>query len=392
MDQGGKHLSLIVARRLWQLKRENENAAGQSHIYKEKENRIAFRCADDMIKGREHKKRDREMGGCGKATAPVPRAGGGNEMIYTVTFNPAIDYVVQLDSPLEIGGVNRASAEHCVLGGKGINVSGVLTELGCGNVALGFVAGETGAWLERGLAARGQRTDFIRLDSGMTRINVKIKGAEETELNGAGPQITPEAMEQLYRKLDALLPGDVLVLAGSIPACLPQDTYQQILTRLKGKGVRTAVDATGQLLMNVLPYRPFLIKPNHHELAELLGRELYGDQEIAGAARVLQQKGARTVLVSMAGEGALLLDEEGWVHRIGTPQGRVVNSVGAGDSMLAGFMAGYLDSGCYDHALRLGTACGSATAFCLGLAQRPQIEQMLTQLEKAACRTAKDAD
>lgn len=392
MDQGGRHLSLIVARRLWQLKRENENAAGQSHIYKEKENRIAFRCADDMIKGREHKKRDREMGGCGKATAPVPRAGGGNEMIYTVTFNPAIDYVVQLDSPLEIGGVNRASAEHCVLGGKGINVSGVLTELGCGNVALGFVAGETGAWLERGLAARGQQTDFIRLDSGMTRINVKIKGAEETELNGAGPQITPEAMEQLYQKLDTLLPGDVLVLAGSIPACLPQDTYQQILTRLKGKGVRTAVDATGQLLMNVLPYRPFLIKPNHHELAELLGRELYGDQEIAGAARVLQQKGARNVLVSMAGDGALLLDEEGRVHRIGTPQGRVVNSVGAGDSMLAGFMAGYLDSGCYDHALRLGTACGSATAFCLGLAQRPQIEQMLTQLEKAACRTAKDAD
>lgn len=313
-------------------------------------------------------------------------------MIYTVTFNPAIDYVVQLDSPLEIGGVNRASAEHCVLGGKGINVSGVLTELGCGNVALGFVAGETGAWLERGLAARGQQTDFIRLDSGMTRINVKIKGAEETELNGAGPQITPEAMEQLYRKLDALLPGDVLVLAGSIPACLPQDTYQQILTRLKGKGVRTAVDATGQLLMNVLPYRPFLIKPNHHELAELLGRELYGDQEIAGAARVLQQKGARNVLVSMAGDGALLLDEEGWVHCIGTPQGRVVNSVGAGDSMLAGFIAGYLDRGCYDHALRLGTACGSATAFCLGLAQRPQIEQMLTQLEKAACRTAKDAD
>ena len=144
--------------------------------------------------------------------------------------------------------------------------------------------------------------------------------------------------------------------------------------------------------MNVLPYRPFLIKPNHHELAELLGRALYGDQEIAGAARVLQQKGARNVLVSMAGEGALLLDEDGRVHRIGTPQGRVVNSVGAGDSMLAGFMAGYLDSGCYDHALRLGTACGSATAFCLGLAQRPQIEQMLTQLEKAACRTAKDAD
>lgn len=302
-------------------------------------------------------------------------------MIYTVTFNPAIDYVVRLEGPLEIGGVNRACGEDCVLGGKGINVSGVLTELGCGNVALGFVAGETGAWLERGLAARGQRTDFIRLADGMTRINVKIKGAEETELNGAGPRITPEAMAELERRLDALGAEDVLVLAGSIPACLPQDTYQRILARLEGRGVRTVVDATRELLERVLPYHPFLIKPNHHELAELLGRALRGDEEIARGARELQQRGARNVLVSMAGEGALLLDEEGCVHRIGTPRGRVVNSVGAGDSMVAGFVAGYLASGSYAHALRLGTACGSATAFSLGLATRQQVEDLLAQME-----------
>lgn len=302
-------------------------------------------------------------------------------MIYTVTFNPAIDYVVRLDGPLEIGGVNRASGEDCVLGGKGINVSGVLTELGCENVALGFVAGETGAWLERGLAARGQRTDFVRLDQGMTRINVKIKGAEETELNGAGPHIPPEAMAQLERKLDALAEGDVLVLAGSIPACLPQDTYQRILARLQGRGVRAVVDAAGELLAKVLPYRPFLIKPNHHELAQLAGRALHGEAEIAQAARELQQKGAQNVLVSMAGDGAMLLDAQGQVHRIGVPKGQVVNSVGAGDSMVAGFVAGYLRSGSFAQALRLGTACGSATAFSLGLAKRPQVEALLAQMK-----------
>ena len=232
-------------------------------------------------------------------------------MIYTVTFNPAIDYVVRLDTPLEVGEVNRAKGEDCVLGGKGINVSGVLAELGCRNTALGFVAGETGAWLERGLAAQGITTDFIHLEQGMTRINVKIKAGQETELNGAGPDIPESAMEQLEAQLDKLAEGDILILAGSIPSSLPQTTYERLLARLEGHGVHTVVDATRDLLVNVLQYHPFLIKPNNHELGEIVGRELHTDEEIAAAARTLQEKGARNVLVSMAGDGALLVDENG---------------------------------------------------------------------------------
>ena len=301
-------------------------------------------------------------------------------MIYTVTFNPAIDYVVRLDAPLEVGQVNRAKGEDCVLGGKGINVSGVLAQLGHKSVALGFVAGETGAWLERGLAAQGIATDFIRLEQGMTRINVKIKAGQETELNGAGPDIPERAMQQLEEKLDALNENDILILAGSIPQSLAQDTYERLLARLDGKGVRCVVDATRDLLVNVLQYHPFLIKPNNHELGEIVGRELATDEEIIAAAHTLQAKGARNVLVSMAGDGALLVDESGEVHRIGCPKGRVVNSVGAGDSMVAGFVAGWLQSGSYTQALRLGTACGSATAFSLGLATKEKIDELLAQL------------
>ena len=301
-------------------------------------------------------------------------------MIYTVTFNPAIDYVVRLDAPLEVGEVNRAKGEDCVLGGKGINVSGVLAELGCKSVALGFVAGETGAWLERGLAAQGIDTDFIHLEKGMTRINVKIKAGQETELNGAGPDIPERAMEALEAKLDTLKEGDILILAGSIPASLSQTTYERLLARLDGKGVRAVVDATRDLLVNVLQYHPFLIKPNNHELGEIVGKVLKSDEEIVAAAKTLQEKGARNVLVSMAGDGALLLDEQGEVHRIGTPKGKVVNSVGAGDSMVAGFVAGYLQTGDYKTALRLGTACGSATAFSLGLAKKNDIDELLKQI------------
>ncbi len=301
-------------------------------------------------------------------------------MIYTVTFNPAIDYVVRLDAPLEVGEVNRAKGEDCVLGGKGINVSGVLAELGCKSVALGFVAGETGAWLERGLAAQGIDTDFIHLEKGMTRINVKIKAGQETELNGAGPDIPESAMEALEAKLDTLKEGDILILAGSIPASLSQTTYERLLARLDGKGVRAVVDATRDLLVNVLQYHPFLIKPNNHELGEIVGKVLHTDEEIVAAAKTLQEKGARNVLVSMAGDGALLLDEQGEVHRIGTPKGKVVNSVGAGDSMVAGFVAGYLQTGDYKTALRLGTACGSATAFSLGLAKKNDIDELLKQI------------
>ena len=301
-------------------------------------------------------------------------------MIYTVTFNPAIDYVVRLDAPLEVGQVNRACGEDCVLGGKGINVSGVLAQLDCPSVALGFVAGETGAWLERGLEKQGLETDFVHLENGMTRINVKIKAGQETELNGAGPDIPESAMQQLEEQLDALNENDILILAGSIPRSLPQDTYERLLARLQGKGVRAVVDATRDLLVNVLQYRPFLIKPNDHELGEIVGRELKTDEEIIAAARALQEKGARNVLVSMAGDGALLVDETGKVHRIGCPKGKVVNSVGAGDSMVAGFVAGWMQTGSYDMALRLGTACGSATAFSLGLATREKIEELLKQI------------
>ena len=301
-------------------------------------------------------------------------------MIYTVTFNPAIDYVVRLDRPLAVGEVNRAKGEDCVLGGKGVNVSGVLAQLGCESVALGFVAGETGAWLERGLAAQGLKTDFVHLDHGMTRINVKIKAGQETELNGAGPDIPESAREQLAAPLDQLAEGDSLILAGSIPASLAQDTYERLLARLQGKGVRAVVDATRDRLVNVLKYRPFLVKPNNHELGEIVGRTLTTDADITAAARTLQEKGARNVLVSMAGDGALLLDEKGEVHRIGTPKGRVVNSVGAGDSMVAGFVAGYLRSGSYREALRLGTACGSATAFSLGLAKKEMIDALLATI------------
>ena len=301
-------------------------------------------------------------------------------MIYTVTFNPAIDYVVRLDAPLEVGQVNRACGEDCVLGGKGINVSGVLAQLGCPSVALGFVAGETGAWLERGLAAQGLHTDFVHLENGMTRINVKIKAAQETELNGAGPDIPDEALHQLEEKLDSLTENDVLILAGSIPASLPQDVYERLLARLDGRGVRCVVDATRDLLVNVLPYRPFLIKPNNHELGEIVGRELTSDEEIIAAARSLQEKGARNVLVSMAGDGALLVDEQGQTHRIGCPKGKVVNSVGAGDSMVAGFVAGWMQTKSYAFALRLGTACGSATAFSLGLATKEKIDELMKQI------------
>ena len=299
-------------------------------------------------------------------------------MIYTVTFNPALDYVVRMDA-LALGQVNRTASEDVQLGGKGINVSWVLRELGQENVALGFVAGFTGKAIEDGLAAKGVATDFIRLPAGLTRINVKLKAGEETEINGKGPDISAEALEELLCKLDALGEGDVLVLAGSIPASMPSDVYESILARLEGKKVLCAVDATRDLLVNVLKYKPFLIKPNNHELGEIFGRVLTTDEEIRECAEKLQQQGARNVLVSMAGDGAMLLDENGGCHRLAAYKGKVKNSVGAGDSMVAGFLAGYLDTGDYAHALRVGSAAGSATAFSDVLATRPEIEALLNQ-------------
>ena len=301
-------------------------------------------------------------------------------MIYTVTFNPAIDYVVWLDR-LEPGSINRARQELIQFGGKGINVSVVLGNLGVDNRALGFLAGFTGQAVEQGLAQMGVQTDFIHLEAGVNRINVKIKGGEETELNGRGPDIDPAALGQLFEKLDGLAGPDVLVLAGSIPASLPSDVYEQIMARLDGKGVRVVVDAEGELLSKVLRYRPFLIKPNNLELGGIFGRELHTQEEIRACAAALQERGARNVLVSMAGDGAILLDEQGGFHQIAAPQGTVRNSVGAGDSMVAGFLAGFLQSGSFEQALRMGAATGSATAFSDGLATRETVEGLLRQME-----------
>ncbi len=300
-------------------------------------------------------------------------------MIYTVTFNPAVDYVVHTDK-MEKGSVNRASSEEIYFGGKGINVSLVLSELGIPSKALGFVAGFTGKAIEDGIAERGIETDFVHLNKGFSRINVKIKSNEETELNGQGPEIGKDALEELFGKLSDLKDGDTIVLAGSIPNTLPADIYERILGSLSDRQIKTVVDATKDLLMNVLKYKPFLIKPNNHELGEMFGVTLKTNEEIAEYAGKLKAMGARNVLVSMAGDGALLLDENGKTHICGVCKGTVRNSVGAGDSMVAGFIAGSRE-GDYEYALRLGTAAGGATAFSDGLGKKDEIYRLLEQLQ-----------
>lgn len=299
-------------------------------------------------------------------------------MIYTVTFNPAIDYIVHTGT-MQVGQVNRSQGEELYFGGKGINVSSVLHELGLPSKALGFVAGFTGAAIEAGIQEQGIATDFVHLDSGFSRINVKIKSGEETELNGQGPNISEAAVAELFEKLNQLQDGDVLILAGSIPNTMPADSYEKILAHLSDKKIKVVVDATKDLLLKVLPYHPFLIKPNNHELGELFGVTLHSIEEIATYAKKLQEMGAQNVLISMAGDGALLIDETGKQHVCGVCKGTVKNSVGAGDSMVAGFVAGSMH-GDYEAALKLGTAAGGATAFSEGLAQRAEIERLLQQL------------
>lgn len=300
-------------------------------------------------------------------------------MIYTVTFNPAIDYVVELVS-FNIGEVNRTTREYMNLGGKGVNVSRVLTNLEIPNTSLGFISGFTGEALRTGLAEMGVKTDFIKLKEGNTRINVNIKGISETDINARGPEISDEAIEELFEKLNILKEGDILVLAGSIPASLPSDMYERIMSKLYGKEIKFVVDATKDLLLKSLKYEPFLIKPNNHELGEIFGIQLKNDDEIIYYARELKKKGAKNVLVSMAGDGAVLVDENNIAHKIGTPKGKVVNSVGAGDSMVAGFLAGYLEKGDYQYALRMGTASGSASAFSEGLATKQEVMDLLTKI------------
>lgn len=300
-------------------------------------------------------------------------------MIYTVTFNPALDYVIKVNK-FETGIVNRVFQENIFFGGKGINVSVILRELGFDSVALGFTAGFTGKALEDGIKAQGITSDFIHLDNGMTRINVKMKSDNETEINGMGPDISKEAINELFEKLDKLKEGDVLALSGSIPQTLPEDIYEQIMERLQNRGVLIAVDATKDLLLNVLKYHPFLIKPNNHELGEMFHVELKSDEDIIYYAKELQKQGAKNVLISMAGDGAILVTETNEVVKMGVPKGEIKNSVGAGDSMVAGFLAGYLKTGSYQEALKLGTASGSATAFSEGLAKREYIDELLKTL------------
>lgn len=299
-------------------------------------------------------------------------------MVYTVTFNPAVDYIVHTKQ-LIAGATNRSDSEEIYFGGKGINVSIVLSELGVKSKALGFVAGFTGEAIENGVAEKGIDADFVHLNEGFSRINVKIKSGEETELNGQGPKITDEAIRELYAKLDEIQDGDTLVLAGSIPSSLPADIYERILERLSGKKIRAVVDATKDLLLNVLKYRPFLIKPNNFELGEIFGVEMKSTEDIVKYAGKLKEMGAQNVLVSMAGDGAVLLDENGKTHVCGVCRGEVKNSVGAGDAMVAGFVAG-CKKGDYEYALKLGTASGGATAFSEGLAEKNRIYELLAQL------------
>lgn len=300
-------------------------------------------------------------------------------MIYTITFNPAVDYVIHTDE-VKLGATNRSNSEEIYFGGKGINVSIVLSELGIKSKALGFVAGFTGKAIEDDIKKKGIETDFVHLNEGNSRINVKIKSLTETEINGQGPKISDEAIEELFSKLNKLKDGDTIVLAGSIPSTLPSDIYEKILKMLSDKKIKAVVDATNDLLVNVLKYKPFLIKPNNHELEEIFGVKLDTTEQIAEYAKKLKEMGAKNVLVSMAGDGALLLDENGKTHICGVCKGKVTNSVGAGDSMVAGFIAGSIN-GDYEYALKLGTATGGATAFSKGLAEKEKISQLLKQLD-----------
>ncbi|MDO9493520.1 1-phosphofructokinase [Acetobacterium sp.] len=302
-------------------------------------------------------------------------------MIFTVTFNPSVDYVVGLTSFCE-GEVNRSEWEHIYPGGKGINVSMVLKNMDIRNIALGFVGGFTGKEIERRIKDFGCYTDFVKLKSGNSRINVKIKAAKESEINGQGPNISKKELGQLFEKLESIEAGDMLVLAGSIPTALPEDTYENIMKLLENRGVKIVVDATGELLLRVVKYQPFLIKPNNHELGEMFGVALNGREDIVFYAKRLQEMGAQNVLVSMAGDGAVLVDENGDIHEMKPPEGVVKNSVGAGDSMVAGFLAGYLKKQDLQEAFEMGVITGSATAFSETLATKEEVSTLFEQLKE----------
>jgi len=300
-------------------------------------------------------------------------------MIYTVTFNPSLDYIVSV-ADFKLGFTNRTDSELLLPGGKGINVSKVLMNLGIESTALGFVAGFTGDEVVRRLEETGVQSGFIRIKEGFTRINLKLQSIDGTEINGQGPVIREEKVQMLMTRLDSLGEGDVLFLSGSIPSSMPDDAYQKIMERLEGKKIQTVVDATKDLLVNVLPYRPFLVKPNNHELGEIFHVELRKREEVVPYGYKLRDMGAQNVLVSMAGEGAVLIAADGKVYDAPAPEGKLVNGVGAGDSMVAGFMAGWLKKHDYEYAFHMGVAAGSASAFSEGFATREEIRTVYNQV------------
>ncbi len=300
-------------------------------------------------------------------------------MIYTVTFNPSLDYIVETEG-FQLGSTNRTVSELMLPGGKGINVSTVLKNLGIDSTALGFTAGFTGDEIIRRVRELGFQSEFIDVGKGFSRINIKMKEFDGTEINGRGPDISTEALNRLLERLDQLRSGDTLVLAGSIPASIPDSIYSNIMARLDGKGIVFVVDATGDLLLNVLKYHPFLIKPNHHELGELFGVTLQERDDVAPYAAKLQEMGAHNVLVSMGGKGAVLLDENQQVHSLPVPEGKLVNAVGSGDSMVAGFLAGWAEKNDYGHAFKMGISAGSASAFSELLATKDEILKLYQTL------------
>ncbi len=301
-------------------------------------------------------------------------------MIYTVTFNPALDYVMKVEN-LGFDDINRTYGEELYYGGKGINVSIILSRLGIENTALGFKGGFTGDKLQQMLDDDGIKNDFIRLKNGNTRINVKIKYDKEFDINACGPEISEDEMQALFNKIDAFKDGDTIILAGSVPKSLPSDIYEKILERLANKNINSVVDSTGDLLLNVLKYHPFLIKPNNFELGELFDTEIKTEEDIVKYACKLQDAGARNVLVSRGKDGALLVDENKKIYKVGIIQGKPLNSVGCGDSMVAGFIAGFIKTKDYSYSLKLGSACSNATAFCYGLAEKSEIQEAFDKIE-----------
>lgn len=307
---------------------------------------------------------------------------GGSKMIYTVTFNPSLDYIIRVNH-FQTGEINKTYYENILPGGKGINVSIVLSNLGHDSTALGFMAGFTGKEIENRMNNFGCQTDFIQVKNGLSRINVKMKSDNETEINGMGPKITDENIQELFEKLDKLTKEDILVISGSIPSTLPDDIYERIMQHLQDKHIKIIVDATKNLMMNVLKYKPFLIKPNNHELGELFNVTLNMQDEVIPYALKLQEMGAQNVLISMAGQGAVFIDEQKTIHKSPAPKGTVVNSVGAGDSMVAGFISGYLNSdGDYKKAFLKGICAGSASAFSPNLCTKEEVEELLRSLNQ----------